>query len=235
MRAAGIPLVVATLGLTAVASADHITHIQLTGINLSYAGGVVYDSTSINGGGGAPALADPISSATFFSGLAEVGHQHSDVWLDVRLDVAAGFAPSLDPTEPFVQVATGTDDFVDLLLYNLATSAWGVGIDTTSWVLRYNSQTDSIVGSGVGVLCASCTPNPQLPFGLTIGAPIAFSLSAEAFNEQFDAAGNLIAFDTLGTGELRGEIEHPIPEPASLALVGSGLLGLVLRKRARRD
>jgi hypothetical protein len=197
--------------------------IEMSGLNLTYSGGILYDAASPLGDDGNPANADPLSTVNIFVGGSLVHTQATSIWADVRLPTT-GF----QPLGPGLQIASNLGDGIfDVLMFNVF-PGWGVAVDTGSFSLLYTDNTLSLLG-GMGVLCPNfqCAPNPLLPNGLIISEPIVFSLSADVSNPQFDESGNLFAFGAAGTGQIGGEV----PEPGTLLLLGSGITGLVLRRR----
>ena len=76
------------------------------------------------------------------------------------------------------------------------------------------------------------TPGPLAP-----GAPYRFSLAAFAGDvDKFDSTSGNDSFESYALFASGNEINFsttPIPEPATLLLLGSGLLGIVIRKRRK--
>ncbi len=220
-----LAVVVVALGsFAADAAAIPTIQIQVSGLDLTYSNGTLFDAKSASGGNGNTANADPLSTVNIFVSGSLVYTQTTDIWADVTLKTT-GFQ---DSGLPGIQFANSAGQGIfDILMFNVF-PGWGVAVDTGSFTLLYQNNTISIVG-GAGVLCptSTCSPNPFLPAGLIISEPIVFSLSADIGNAVFDESGNLDSFNASGTGQIGGEV----PEPGTLLLIGSGMAGLALRRR----
>jgi len=112
---------------------------------------------------------------------------------------------------------------------------------TTGFSFFYASASNQVTGSpgsvqvysgldGTGSLLASLTlPDTTDPYN--VWAPIGVTFSGTAESVNFGGGANFIGFDNITLGSATA---GSAPEPASLALLGAGLLGLGAARWVRR-
>jgi hypothetical protein len=213
--------VIALLALTCGVSAEAKTlSIQFTGLDLKFDGSSIVDATDPFGGDGNPADADPLASMDFFIDGVLVGSLSSNIWADVGL-----FGVSHIP------VAGGTASIVggafDLITKN-QTQGFGLGLELNNMTLTYTGGQLALSGVSSSVELFK----QSLPFNLVIGQPIQVLFILGTLSNVTDNGQWLTKFDGAGTGTISGTA---LPEPATLLLLGAGMLGVSLRTRRRRS
>ena len=162
------------------------------------------------------------------------------------LPTGNSYLTALTPSTTPGPNGTGTDA-IDLYARNTGTG-WQFGLRTTTGsaiydptvlalgttymgVLKYTfgGQAQLFVnpvpgGSEPGTASLSITPTGTLPANI---GDVGFRAQATA------AVGNFV-FDNVVVGTTWAEVTQPVPEPATFALAGLGMLGLVLARRMRR-
>ncbi len=193
--------------------------IQFTGLDLVYDGHDIFDAGDRLGGNGDPAEADPLIGMDFLLDGVLVGHRSSNIYVDMaiigieNLPVAGG------------AVTSSFGGFFDLLT---GPAGWGLGLTFDTFQAFYTGGGISVVGAGT----ASEIFAQNLPFHLEIGSPIVLAFSVNHLQNVTTQNGFLTGFTANGTGEIVGQATA-VPEPATLLLFGSGLLGLASARRRR--
>ena len=195
--------------------------IEFTGLNLTYDGSTISDSTSPDGGNCDPNEADALNNVNFLVDGSSVGSLASDVFLDVSIPGVTGIS-DLDPVT--VIFANGSGYF-DLLIGSGAEQY--LKLESSEVTVIYNNSSSSVQfvfgASIVGI------GSQNLPFELTIGDPVSVSFSTRvtAGSKVVDDEDVVIAFSSAGTGEINGQA---IPEPGTCLLVGLSLAATMLTR-----
>lgn len=209
--------IVLAVGVPAAPAFADVLQIQFSGLNLTYDGTTICDSTSCLGGGGVQATSDPLLTMLFLVNGVQVGTTlTTDIWADIIIPVGP---------LPVSGTTPGTGGIFDLLTMPTV-PGWGLALDNIAYSIITAPGTVSVLGSGTVVSIFF----QDLPFSLTIGQPVSWSFSTSVLTSTV-AGGFLTSFTSAGTGEVIGQTA---PEPASALLFGSGLLSLAWASRRKR-
>lgn len=214
---------VGTLGV--LPAAANTLQIQFSGLNLTYDGNNI------------AANEDELATMNFFSDGVLVGTLTNGIGIDLLI-------PNIGP------ILTGDGSYTSGLGYglNLWAGGGGIGLDWDSPVsVNVNELGGDVNVAVLGSASTNTVTGQNLPFGFDFDTPIQFSFSTQITNftvgggqgyfqgEQWvtDGGDYYTHFDSFGTGELSGEAS-PIPEPATLLMIGAGLLGGGLSRRRKK-
>ncbi|HUU89975.1 MAG TPA: PEP-CTERM sorting domain-containing protein [Phycisphaerae bacterium] len=210
-----------------------VIEIQFTGVDLVYDGTRIHDATSLAGGAGNPAEADPLTSVLFLFDGTLVGRLTDDVYLDVLIDQVEDIpAFHAGGGAPVTSGGNGDAFGIDLLTWG---AGYGLGLNIDQVVVHYRHTTSpptTPVSLAISGLVTGVSAQ-NLPFNLAIdtGERVTFILASSNLSVETDIVNSLflLGFEASGTGSLTGS---GIPEPATLALLAAG--GLLARRRRHR-
>ncbi len=221
--------VLAILAVGALLAAGSVSantlQISFTGLNLMYDGGtgVIYDAGGSNSTRpGNSSQADQLATMDFFNDATQIGHFNAsdNIYADIYIPGVFGI-----PAAGGTRMSTGPFPSFGFDLF-IGSTILALNIDSP-FQITWNAGSISVLGSA----STGSIQGQALPFGVTLGTPvtIGFNVFAPDFgttpgaftNDQGDVISRFTAF---GTGDVRGPISA-IPEPATLMLLGFGLLG----------
>jgi hypothetical protein len=192
--------------------------IQFTGLDLVYDGHDIFDAASPFGGIGATSEADPLTAMSFLLDGTLIGTLTSDIYADVAIN-GVGSIPAAGG------LLTSGGAMFDLLT---SAAGWGLALDIPSMTMFYTGNQLALSGMGV----ASDIITEQLPFGLLIDTPVNVVFVLGAIRDVTQSGQWLTGFTASGTGSLTAAA---VPEPASVLLLGAGLLALAGQMRRHRS
>ena len=211
--------------------ADQI-QIHITGLNFTYDGSDIYDSTAKAGGSYDTAQADPLTTIDFFKDGAYVGSLTASdgIFADLLIDNVH----NIPANGGMVSTGNGVAGFgLDLLQNNGQQTTPLLSLDTNQLTLSYS-------GAGIFVTVGGLADSlvaQNLPFGLALSAQdsISFVISSSNLNNLTTSGNYLTGFNAFGTADINGTaMAPPVPEPASitaaLGMAAIGLFRLFLRR-----
>jgi hypothetical protein len=128
---------------------------------------------------------------------------------------------------------TGTGGHFDFLI----NGAYGVGVTINNWEATYAPGDAGLLFSFTGFGSVTSIDGQNLPFGFVMELPIVISFSSVGVLDGVTTdATRILGFSSSGSADMispTGERDIPVPEPTSMLLLGTGLVGVASRLRRR--
>ena len=203
-----------------------IIQIHVTGLNFTYGGGQIYDSTNAVGGNQNITQADPVETIDFFKDDVFVGRLDTNVYADLLIDQV----PPLPAGGGIVPTGSTGGSFGFDLLQGGSPTTQLLGLTFDSLDVLYSKSKVVLVGGDVQQMTVQ-----NLPFGLVLDSNTTLSIAISSSNlTNLTTSGNtVIGFQAFGTGDVNGT-GHLVPEPGTLVLLISCGLGFWSFTRFRR-
>jgi hypothetical protein len=201
------------------ASAAHATLISI-GLQEAGVNGGVVTTVATDSGTGAASISD--SYGTFTNSISAIG---SPVLTEPQLDsasinVSTAVAGEITVyvTETGLTTPTGINKFLSSFTSNLFSGA------VTSVIEETLLSTTNQLYLGTALAATKFTTSNQTAYATTTTAPLTLYSETEKYFITFAGSGDVN--DTI-------DLKQAVPEPASLAIMGAGLIGLSMIRRRK--